>query len=106
MQRVWNALHGMKAALIMVVVQTAFAGVNVFYKLAANDGMSLRVIVAYRFLFATAFMVPVALLFERYTSSVHPEPFLPSSITYDHLTLHCRSSLPDSITHLMIVSNQ
>lgn len=66
MQRVWNALHGMKAPLIMVVVQTAFAGVNVFYKLAANDGMSLRVIVAYRFLFATAFMVPLALLFERY----------------------------------------
>lgn len=49
----------------MVVVQVAFAGVNVFYKLAANNGMSLRVIVAYRFIFATAFMVPVAIILER-----------------------------------------
>lgn len=71
MQRVCNALHGMKAAMIMVVVQTAFAGVNVFYKLAANDGMSLHVIVAYRFLFATAFMVPLALFFERYPYDHH-----------------------------------
>ncbi|KAK4742169.1 hypothetical protein SAY87_000170 [Trapa incisa] len=65
MQRVWNALHGMKAALVMVMAQCIGAGVNVFYKLAANDGMSLRIIVAYRFLFATAFMVPLALFFER-----------------------------------------
>ncbi|XP_052204125.1 WAT1-related protein At1g25270-like [Diospyros lotus] len=51
--------------MLMVVVQATFAGVNVFYKLAANDGMSLRVLVAYRFLFAFAFSVPVAIIVER-----------------------------------------
>ncbi|KAK4802592.1 hypothetical protein SAY86_000795 [Trapa natans] len=65
MQRACKELYGMKAALVMVFVQTAFAGVNVLYKLAANDGMSLQVLVAYRFLFAIAFMVPLALIFER-----------------------------------------
>ncbi|CAI0439258.1 unnamed protein product [Linum tenue] len=55
----------MKPAAVMVVVQVAFAGVNIFYKLAASDGMSLKIIVAYRFLFATAFMVPLALALER-----------------------------------------
>ncbi|XP_010531902.1 PREDICTED: WAT1-related protein At1g68170-like [Tarenaya hassleriana] len=60
-----NFMHGMKPAMLMVVVQVAFAGVNVLYKLAANDGMSLRVVVAYRFIFSAAFMVPVALIFER-----------------------------------------
>ncbi|KAG6646701.1 hypothetical protein CIPAW_07G026400 [Carya illinoinensis] len=36
------ALHGLKPAMLMVVVQLSFAGVNVLYKLAANDGMNLR----------------------------------------------------------------
>ncbi|KAH9752118.1 WAT1-related protein [Citrus sinensis] len=49
----------------MVVVQVAFAGVNIFYKLAANDGMSLRVIIAYRLIFATVLMFPLALILER-----------------------------------------
>ncbi|ESR45501.1 hypothetical protein CICLE_v100031331mg, partial [Citrus x clementina] len=62
--QICNLIHGLKPALTMVVVQVAFAGVNVFYKLAANNGMSLRVIVAYRFIFATAFMVPVAIILE------------------------------------------
>ncbi|XP_062178028.1 WAT1-related protein At1g25270-like [Alnus glutinosa] len=65
MERICNALHGLKPAMLMVVVQFVFGGVNVFYKLAANDGMSLRVIVAYRFIFATAFVLPLALLFKR-----------------------------------------
>ncbi|KAG6702303.1 hypothetical protein I3842_07G027500 [Carya illinoinensis] len=34
--------------MLMVVVQLSFAGVNVLYKLAANDGMNLRVLVTYR----------------------------------------------------------
>ncbi|KAM4098166.1 hypothetical protein ACJW30_07G056300 [Castanea mollissima] len=58
-------LHGLKPTILMVVVQFAFAGVNVFYKLAANDGMNLRVIVAYRFLFASAFITPLAFVLER-----------------------------------------
>ncbi|KAH7575624.1 hypothetical protein JRO89_XS02G0166800 [Xanthoceras sorbifolium] len=59
-----SLIDGLKPALMMVVVQVAFAGVNVFYKLAANDGMSLQIIVAYRFIFAAAFMVPLALFLE------------------------------------------
>ncbi|XP_012073027.1 WAT1-related protein At1g25270 isoform X2 [Jatropha curcas] len=58
-------MDGVKPVLVMVVVQVAYAGVNVLYKLAASDGMSLRIIIAYRFIFATALMVPLALFFER-----------------------------------------
>ncbi|MBA0849515.1 hypothetical protein Goshw_017040 [Gossypium schwendimanii] len=65
MGEIIKILHGLKHAMLMVVIQVIFAGVNVLYKLAANDGMSLRIIVAYRFLFATAVMVPLALLVER-----------------------------------------
>ncbi|KAF8014010.1 hypothetical protein BT93_I1772 [Corymbia citriodora subsp. variegata] len=39
-------IHGAKPVILTVVVQAAFAGVNVVYKLAANDGMKLRIIVA------------------------------------------------------------
>lgn len=49
----------------MVLVQTMFAGANIFYKLAANDGMNVKILVAYRFLFASAFMIPLALYVER-----------------------------------------
>ncbi|TYI98332.1 hypothetical protein E1A91_D01G206700v1 [Gossypium mustelinum] len=65
MGEIIKILHGLKHAMLMVVIQLIFAGVNVLYKLAANDGMSLRIIVAYRFLFATAVMVPLALLVDR-----------------------------------------
>ena len=34
------------------------------YKLARNDGMSMKILVAYRNIFATAIMVPLALIFE------------------------------------------
>ncbi|KAM7478925.1 hypothetical protein LguiA_027138 [Lonicera macranthoides] len=51
--------------LVMVIVQIGNTGLNVFYKLASYDGMSLTVMVAYRFLFASAFMLPLALFLER-----------------------------------------
>ncbi|XP_059448552.1 WAT1-related protein At1g68170-like [Corylus avellana] len=65
MEGICKAMHGVKAGMLMVVVQFAFAGVNVFYKLASNDGMSLRVVIAYRFIFGTVFVLPIALVFER-----------------------------------------
>ncbi|BAT86831.1 hypothetical protein VIGAN_05014800 [Vigna angularis var. angularis] len=65
MKNVCNVVQAMKPTLLMLVVQVAFAGVNIFYKLAVNDGMNLKVIVAYRFLFATAFIAPLALILER-----------------------------------------
>ncbi|KOM54009.1 hypothetical protein LR48_Vigan09g266800 [Vigna angularis] len=64
MKNVCNVVQAMKPTLLMLVVQVAFAGVNIFYKLAVNDGMNLKVIVAYRFLFATAFIAPLALILE------------------------------------------
>ena len=66
MGKMSKILQGLKPAMVMVVVQTAFAGMNVLYKFAANDGMSLRIITAYRFVFAVPVMVPLALLVERF----------------------------------------
>ena len=66
MERICRVLQGLKPALLMVLVQVAFAAVNVLYKLAANDGMNLKIIVAYRFIFATAFMAPLAFIVERF----------------------------------------
>ncbi|GJU38030.1 nucleotide-binding alpha-beta plait domain-containing protein [Tanacetum coccineum] len=63
--KICNVIHGLKPVLLMVLVQATFAGVNVLYKLAASDGMHLPILVAYRFLFATAFICPIALLVER-----------------------------------------
>lgn len=60
-----NVMQGLKPTLLMVMAQITFAGVNVLYKLAVNDGMSLRIVVAYRLIFATAFIAPLALILER-----------------------------------------
>ncbi|CAA7396885.1 unnamed protein product [Spirodela intermedia] len=60
-------VDGMKPVVGMVLVQMVFAGANIFYKLAANDGMDLRVLVAYRHLFGAAFLLPVAFFVERKT---------------------------------------
>ncbi|KAK8699918.1 hypothetical protein V6N13_018326 [Hibiscus sabdariffa] len=60
-----NILHGLKPVMVMVVVQTVYAGVNVLYKLSVIDGMNFKVMIAYRFIFASALMIPLALLVER-----------------------------------------
>ncbi|XP_043710405.1 WAT1-related protein At1g25270-like [Telopea speciosissima] len=49
----------------MMLGQTIFAGLNVFFKLATKDGMDLRILVAYRYIFATIFLVPLAFFVER-----------------------------------------
>ncbi|KAF9689373.1 hypothetical protein SADUNF_Sadunf01G0085600 [Salix dunnii] len=71
MERICGVLQGLKPALLMVLVQVAFAAVNVLYKLAPNDGMNLKIIVAYRFIFATAFMAPLAFIVERFVHSLN-----------------------------------
>lgn len=48
------------------------AGVNIFYKLAVLDGMDMRVLVAYRYLFASAFLAPLAYFIERYAGAAAP----------------------------------
>ncbi|KAJ9701315.1 hypothetical protein PVL29_006593 [Vitis rotundifolia] len=60
-----NIVDGAKPAIAMVVVQLVFGGVNIFYKLAINDGMNTRVLIAYRYIFATAFISPLAFILER-----------------------------------------
>uniref|UniRef100_A0A7N1A6R2 WAT1-related protein n=1 Tax=Kalanchoe fedtschenkoi TaxID=63787 RepID=A0A7N1A6R2_KALFE len=60
-----EAIRGLRPAMLMVMVQASFAGVNVLVKLAVNHGMSIKVFIAYRFMFATGFILPVALLAER-----------------------------------------
>ncbi|XVE48718.1 hypothetical protein DITRI_Ditri01bG0024700 [Diplodiscus trichospermus] len=65
MGRIANIVPGLKPAILMVLVQVIFAGINVMSKLAANDGMNLRIMVAYRFMFATVVMMPLALFLER-----------------------------------------
>ncbi|KAH9686088.1 WAT1-related protein [Citrus sinensis] len=86
----------------MVVVQVAFAGVNVFYKLAANNGMSLRVIVAYRFIFATAFMVPVAIILER--GSLSQNLYLESLVLTSATFASAMANLVPAITFVLSIS--
>ncbi|WJZ86386.1 hypothetical protein VitviT2T_005846 [Vitis vinifera] len=63
-----NIVDGTKPVIVMVAVQLVFGGVNILYKLAINDGMNTRVLVAYRFIFATAFISPLAFILERKSS--------------------------------------
>ncbi|XP_028792329.1 WAT1-related protein At1g25270-like [Neltuma alba] len=65
MTDVWNVVDGLKPAMLMAVAQIAGTGLNVLYKLVADDGMNLRVVVAYRYIFGSIFIAPVALIAER-----------------------------------------
>ncbi|XP_061350826.1 WAT1-related protein At1g25270-like [Gastrolobium bilobum] len=60
-----EAIGGVKPVLLMIVVQCLYAAVNILLKIVANDGMSLSVLIAYRFIFAAGFIIPFALIFER-----------------------------------------
>ncbi|XP_021618970.1 WAT1-related protein At1g25270 isoform X2 [Manihot esculenta] len=60
-----EVINRLKPVIVMIVIQFSYAGMNIFYKLAANDGMNLRVLVAYRWIFSTAFIAPLALIFDR-----------------------------------------
>ncbi|CAH8358513.1 unnamed protein product [Eruca vesicaria subsp. sativa] len=54
-----------KAVIAMLAVQFIFAGMFIFFKITAHDGTNLRILVAYRLSFATLFMFPLALIFQR-----------------------------------------
>ncbi|KAL1198263.1 WAT1-related protein [Cardamine amara subsp. amara] len=56
---------GMKPVILMLVAQVVLAGVSIFFKLAISNGASVPVLIAYRFLFSTAVMVPLAFFFNR-----------------------------------------
>ncbi|XP_024008007.1 WAT1-related protein At1g68170 [Eutrema salsugineum] len=57
--------NGMKPVVLMLVVQVALAGVNIFFKLAISSGVSVPVLISYRFLLSSAIMVPLAFFFNR-----------------------------------------
>ncbi|CAJ2678022.1 unnamed protein product [Trifolium pratense] len=65
MKGIYNSLEGLKPIVLMVFVQIAYAAVNIIYKLVINDGMSMRVATAYRLTLASAFTIPLALIFDR-----------------------------------------
>ncbi|KAI9110187.1 hypothetical protein K1719_018629 [Acacia pycnantha] len=59
-------MEDLKPALMMIVVQVGYAGVSILYKVVSNEeGISLTILMANRFLFASLFMVPLAFLVER-----------------------------------------
>lgn len=60
-----EVIESVKPVVLMIVVQSIYAVVNIMLKMVTNDGSSLSVLIAYRFVFSTAFTVPFALFFER-----------------------------------------
>ncbi|KAK2973491.1 LOW QUALITY PROTEIN: hypothetical protein RJ640_009989 [Escallonia rubra] len=60
-----SMVRELKPMILMVISQVAFGAVNIFYKLAFADGMRVRILIPYRLWFATAVMVPLALVLER-----------------------------------------
>ncbi|XP_057457881.1 WAT1-related protein At1g68170-like [Lotus japonicus] len=60
-----NIIEGLKPVFLMVLIQFIFAGVSILFKLVASTGMSLTVLMAYRYFFSSAFMVPLAYFVER-----------------------------------------
>ncbi|KAL8155933.1 hypothetical protein AgCh_001108 [Apium graveolens] len=65
MKRENNQVEVLKLTLAIILIQFLSAGIYVLYKLCANDGMNLNIMVAYRFIFAAAFMLPLAFFLER-----------------------------------------
>ncbi|KZV25968.1 hypothetical protein F511_08913 [Dorcoceras hygrometricum] len=59
------AAQELKPIILMILNQIASGGVNVFYKLAVADGMKVKILVVYRLAFASIFLAPIALVFER-----------------------------------------
>ncbi|KAD4179376.1 hypothetical protein E3N88_27967 [Mikania micrantha] len=58
-------MQRLKATLMMVAAEVVIAGFTVSYKLAAADGMHMRVLITYRYLFASILIFPLALYLER-----------------------------------------
>lgn len=60
-----GALEAARPVAAMVVVEFIFSALQIFIKLALDDGMDVRVLVAYRLMFGAAFLCPLAFLIER-----------------------------------------
>ncbi|CAI0382074.1 unnamed protein product [Linum tenue] len=62
-----KGLMGLLPLVVMVLVQVGYAGMNVIAKVAMNAGMQPLVLVAYRQIFATVALAPLAFYLERNT---------------------------------------
>ncbi|CAI9098508.1 OLC1v1035171C1 [Oldenlandia corymbosa var. corymbosa] len=60
-----STTEGWIPAVLMVFYNVIYALMTILWKLAAHDGMDLRVASSYRFLFGAVSMAPVAFFFER-----------------------------------------
>ncbi|KAF3771782.1 WAT1-related protein [Nymphaea thermarum] len=60
-------VEGMKVVVGMVVLQVATAGMTILCKISVDRGMSLRVLIAYRYIFGAALLCPLAFFLERGT---------------------------------------
>ncbi|KAH7518526.1 hypothetical protein FEM48_Zijuj09G0181000 [Ziziphus jujuba var. spinosa] len=60
-----RVVNELKPVIVMVMTQIAYGIMNILYKLVVEDGMDFRILIVYRLLFATSFMLPIALIFER-----------------------------------------
>ncbi|XVF14985.1 hypothetical protein REPUB_Repub09cG0109300 [Reevesia pubescens] len=89
-----DVLRGLKPVILILVVQAALAGVIVFYKLAVIDGMSMRVLITFRFIFATACLIPLAFILEsRNTGTSTSGSWFKSTITIYHDSSLVRKSI-------------
>ncbi|KAF3777296.1 WAT1-related protein [Nymphaea thermarum] len=60
-------MEGTKVVVCMVVLQLATAGMTILYKISIERGMSLRVLVAYRYIVGAALLCPLAFFLESAT---------------------------------------
>ncbi|KAF3440492.1 hypothetical protein FNV43_RR18776 [Rhamnella rubrinervis] len=58
-------MKNLKPVILMVVVEALYAGQNVLYKMAMYDGISTKIMIAYRYVFASAITIPLAFILER-----------------------------------------
>ncbi|KAK6924211.1 EamA domain, partial [Dillenia turbinata] len=58
-------LHGLKPFVLMVIARIIYAGSNILIKMSVNQGMNMRILLAYRYIFATGCIAPIAFFLER-----------------------------------------
>ncbi|OMO83611.1 Drug/metabolite transporter [Corchorus olitorius] len=101
-KRVCDPSEGVKPVIIMLMAEAVVAGANIFYKLAVIDGMSNGVLASYKFLFSTAFLLPLALIFERgpLTLNLFIETMALTSVTF----ATAMSNLIPAVTFIFVVT--
>lgn len=109
--KIRTVVHGLKPTILMVIAESILGGSNVLYKLAVNEGSDLRILVAYRFLFAAAFMIPIAFYVERSFPShslspcFHPSPVPLSPITEELISKMISISPPSPFSLSLLLSH-